>query len=479
MGKYRPALALFCFANALEGLYHGFCQAGRSVVQTIKTGIVVALLLAVCYGAFVALNAPEPNIPDELLSEFNWDPDEAGLDNLMSVELPPVGDQLAGSSSSASAGGDPDNTGLGLDLHNALPALSEPTTSFPPIDFNTRNDLDSKPSSGPNVSLPSLPGNTSGTIAAVDGPAVSLSNSQAHNANSGSDNLLSLATSQDGAQQAGGQLVSQPLKPASAAVDSNIQVPLLDHGMAAAGSAPSNSSEPPTLAYSTAREQALQMASAGKLREALQLLSQYYASPELNHSQHADLVDILDALSREVIYSKRHLAEPAYVVKAIDTAASVADQYRITPELFCAINRLGVSKALVPGSQVKVLKGPFRAQVSLNRGELTVFMGELYAGRFPISIGKDPAPVEGSYEIVDRRRDRTYYGTGGTVIAANDPRNPYGGFWLNLGQDLCIHGTPSMASSDLKDAGCISLAPLDAADVYNIMAQGTQVTITR
>lgn len=41
-------------------------------MQTIKTGVVVALLLAVCYGAFVALNAPEPNLPDELLSEFDW-----------------------------------------------------------------------------------------------------------------------------------------------------------------------------------------------------------------------------------------------------------------------------------------------------------------------------------------------------------------------------------------------------------------------
>ena len=50
-------------------------------MQTIKTGVVVALLLAVCYGAFVALNAPEPALPDELLSEFDWSPEEAGLEN--------------------------------------------------------------------------------------------------------------------------------------------------------------------------------------------------------------------------------------------------------------------------------------------------------------------------------------------------------------------------------------------------------------
>ena len=37
-----------------------------SAMQTIKTFVVVGLLLAVCYGAFVALNAPEVNIPEEL-----------------------------------------------------------------------------------------------------------------------------------------------------------------------------------------------------------------------------------------------------------------------------------------------------------------------------------------------------------------------------------------------------------------------------
>ena len=57
-------------------------------MQTIKTGVVVALLLAVCYGAFVALNAPEPNLPDELLSEFDWNPDDAALEGLMDIEMP-------------------------------------------------------------------------------------------------------------------------------------------------------------------------------------------------------------------------------------------------------------------------------------------------------------------------------------------------------------------------------------------------------
>ncbi len=52
-------------------------------MQTIKTSLVVILLITVCYGAFVALNAPEPNIPDELRGWVNGD-----ADVLIGIEMP-------------------------------------------------------------------------------------------------------------------------------------------------------------------------------------------------------------------------------------------------------------------------------------------------------------------------------------------------------------------------------------------------------
>ncbi len=451
-------------------------------MQTIKTGVVVALLLAVCYGAFVALNGPEPTLPSELLSEFDWNPDEAGLGNLMDIEMP-SGESLAAIGMQPAAG----HTGGSMDsslVNNGLNGLTIPNPptfgSASPGNFAAANTAVALPnsnvlnsaintpqatlSSAGSMPLPSLPGwpnNAAASVATLDGPAVPLGGSP------------------------GGTLVSQTRKPGPENSDSTLQLPLLGEtntagGMAPAGGPNASSSSTPSEPFPAAKERALELASSGKLREALQLMSPYYNSPELNHTQHSDLVDLLDALSREVIYSTRHLAQTAHMVTASDSVASVAEKFKITPELLTAVNRLSEdSKALIPGSQIKVLPGPFRAHVSLNRGELTIFMGDLYAGRFPVSLGKDPSPMEGSFEIVDRRRDRTYYGTGGKVIAAADSRNPYGGYWMNLGQDLCIHGTPEMASEDLKDAGCISLAPLDAADVYKILAQGSQVTIAR
>ena len=180
-----------------------------------------------------------------------------------------------------------------------------------------------------------------------------------------------------------------------------------------------------------------------------------------------------------MIYSSRHLLTSAYVVESKETIESVAAKHRIAPELLAKINQIGNSKTLASGSELKVIPGPFRAQLSLVRGELTVFLGEMYAGRFPVALGKDPVPSAGTFEVVDRRKDRVYYGRGGTILTAEDRRNPYGGYWLNLGHEMCIHGTAEAPSADLNDAGCISLAPLDAADVYDILTQGSQVTIVR
>ncbi len=436
-------------------------------MQTIKTGVVVALLLAVCYGAFVALNAPEPNLPEELLSEFDWNPDDAGLDNLLNIEIP---DEQSLSSAFPQSQAVPQGVATST---VQMPDITIP--SLPTFPNGSSAPLGQSPglpanqfSLGPNTSStgsPAMAGTTElptfdfpTAPATADGPSVSLGDATAPaNPSRPADNLAVTP----------GQLISQPIGEASSPLPPLLGTP----------EANPQSEKLPTLPFADAKTQALQLSSNGKLRDALQMLSQYYDSPELTSAEHSDLVDLLDALSREVIYSPRHLADPAYTVVPGDTLESLAEKHQITPELLAAINRLGTSKALVSGSQVKTLPGPFRSIVSIGRQELTLFMGDLYAGRFPISLGKDPTPVEGNFEVVSRSRDRTYYGTGGKILDANDNRNPYGGYWLDLGKELCIHGTPEMGSEELRDAGCISLAPLDAADVYNILGQGSQVSI--
>lgn len=471
-------------------------------MQTIKTAVVVALLLAVCYGAFVALNAPDPELPDSIRE---WASEQLELEDLVEID---IGSELAsmdsavpvspdalftGSPSQASAAAQanaaqPGNGArIGQSMGPAVPG-SPPSLNPPQL---------SPPALAPGTSIPAnFPSgaDSAATQNATDSRVPALQVSSAASG-IGGNNLSSLAPGEsslpnlDGIPQLGSFPALETPVTANSLVSSNTGHPIPEFELATskASQASGNVADAvgqalphvaPALKFSVAREQSLTMANQGELREALEMLTPYYQSPELGSDEHKDLVDLLDALSREVIYSPRHLLLPAHVCKPADTVASVAEQYKMSPELLNAVNSLGDSKAILPGSKLKVIPGPVNATVSLSNKELTLFVGQLYAGRFPISIGSDPSPKEGAFEVVDRQTNRTYYGTGAVVLQASDPRNPYGGFWLNLGDDLCIHGTPEMASSDLENAGCLSLAPLDAKHVYAILTVGSQVTIT-
>lgn len=491
-------------------------------MQTIKTGVVVALLLAVCYGAYVALNAPEPDLPAsieqwasgaddfETLAGFDLESEMMSMESAVPVSPDQlfVGTENASASNSLGAGGN--DVGV-----PALPSMESSQAAKPEESLFDRKTnpapLSPEPSnSGLAQALPSIPGtNSADALPAMPGlnNQGAAADSNAASSQPADSNLASFpaldagpANLANGAAAAPREAANTefPGMPALPTAPLDVQTianrtntpgntslipPLLSSGesgnpgssngdVSAAGN-----TNLPTMDFATARKQALEQANTGNLKDALALLSQYYKSPEIGSAEQADLTDILDALSREVIYSRRHLLEPAFVVGQGDTVASVAGQFGINPEFLNAVNELGDAKTLVPGSQLKVVRGPFRASVDLASHELTVYLGDNYAGRFPISTGRDPSPKPGVFEVVDRQLARTYYGAGAVVLPGKDPRNPYGGYWLNLGDALCIHGTPEMASSDLDDAGCISLAPLDARDVYSILVVGSRVEI--
>jgi lipoprotein-anchoring transpeptidase ErfK/SrfK len=132
----------------------------------------------------------------------------------------------------------------------------------------------------------------------------------------------------------------------------------------------------------------------------------------------------------------------------------------------------------VTGTQLKVVPGPMRADVNLTAGELTLFVGDLYAGRFPISLGNEP-PAPAEYTVQNKAPDRTYIGPDGRMIPANDPTNPYGQCWIDLGPTACIHGSPQSAAPSTQTLGCISLSPQDARDVYAMLVPGSKVIVRK
>ena len=85
----------------------------------------------------------------------------------------------------------------------------------------------------------------------------------------------------------------------------------------------------------------------------------------------------------------------------------------------------------------------------------------------------------GTFKVLEKMRDPTYYGPDG-VIEHDDPKNPLGEYWLDLGDTYGIHGTIDESSiGKAESQGCIRMKNRDIADVYDLLTVGSEVLIRR
>ena len=215
------------------------------------------------------------------------------------------------------------------------------------------------------------------------------------------------------------------------------------------------------------------------LREAHQQLSQWYYHPDLTAHERQQLTDLLDQVAGTVVYSTQHWLEPAYVVRPGDRIEDIAQKYNVPWTILANINGIANPKSLEPGESLKVVRGPFNAIVSLDKGELTLWLADAYAGRFPCGFGREYPAQEGDYRVTEKNLRPVYRGSN-RVIGGDDPANPFGGFWISLENQIGIHGTNESQYAGRHDLpGSITLGGRDIADVYDMLSVGSKVTVRR
>ncbi len=465
-------------------------------MQTIKTAVVVVLLLVVLYGAYIAINGSETELPQELQ---NMLANDSGMD--VDVSMP--GFNSAGLTPGSGLkpvspfGGSPGLTpGSGLtaapsSIFGSVPG-STPSAHPQPLAPPKLTSIPSLPTS--TDSIPTATENSSSGPGKMEAPSVfslNVENSVPAELKSNATASLSPPSTTIAAPKPldSSSSLSFPGKVASQTTDSSREIqPLPSNGLSVPDaskpvgekiSATDKKANITGRSFENAKKAAIEQVDRGEFKEALAKMSVFYNSPELTAEQNLDLINLLDSLAGETIYSRRHLLDTPYVVGPGETIDDLAKRFEVPTELLAKINAVDMTTGLTPGTKLKVFRGPFRAEVDVNRHEMTVFLGDLYAGRFPVSTGADPKPTEGVFQVLDKQRHRNYYGKGGIQIDGSDPRNPYGGWWMDLGQDLSIHGSPENPAGDNNDLGCISLSPLDAGDVFSMLSRGSQVTIKR
>ncbi len=68
---------------------------------------------------------------------------------------------------------------------------------------------------------------------------------------------------------------------------------------------------------------------------------------------------------------------------------------------------------------------------------------------YRVGVGKDGTTPVGTFPVKNKMVNPTYYGPEG-VIAHDDPKNPLGERWIDIGDSYGIHGTIEPGSRSAK-----------------------------
>ncbi|MDB4494531.1 LysM peptidoglycan-binding domain-containing protein [Pseudomonadales bacterium] len=441
-------------------------------MQTLKTAAIVVLMMAVIYGAYVSMTKPPETLPEDVQGLLAVD---EGLDIPFDSNL--------GLPESLGGGSVPGEN-LGAPLVN-----SESQQSIDSQPLGSRSSIDI-----PNDSL------AVGAARATDRtkqlgspvPLADVGNTIPPEASAATQADIASAYTNDRYPKTAGDFalpnpdnINPNFEPSGVALpntgvgQSGGVATASAEGIVANGSdvATATAVIAPNVGLANAIRTADMQFRQDKRKDALATLSIFYNTPSISGEQRSEMLARLDPLAREVIYSKRHLLEQPHRMSRNETLQDVARAYDVPWQLLANINGIQDPLTILPGTELKVVRGPFRAEVNLTLKELTLFMGDYYAGRFPIAVGNDPIAVEGSYTIQDKQTGKTFYNRSGSPVAPGSPANPYGNFWMDLGNQLSIHGSPDPTRPN--ENGCISLAEDIADDLYGILSQGSSVTIRR
>jgi LysM repeat protein len=429
-------------------------------VETIKTAIVVVLLLAVLYGVYVVLNKPELAPPPEVA--WQQDTIQAPEVELGSAPTAQTADPVGAAQHAVPAA-----PSLGIVEPGEQAAGGASNAVAGPADFRPQPPPETLPAEPPATAVPdpATVADQEPSAASAQQPVAPATEPVAPTSNASSVAAAPTAPASD--PPASQRSIYESMSDASSAGES------YPAGESGSFGAPE---QPAAGAFESAWRSALVHMEQGQLGEALLTLSLRYRDQQLTGEQRQRMIDLLDPLAGRVIYSNESILEAPYQIRDQETLYDVAQQFQIPVVLLQKINGIANPDAVWPGTTIKVVRGPFRAEVDVQRDELALFLGKYYAGRFAISAGNDPPPQAGEYEVVAKQPGRDYTTVDGGRIAAGAADSPYGNWWIDLGGNMSLHSSPDTIPTH-GSFGCIALQPSEAEDVYGILAVGSKVLI--
>jgi L,D-transpeptidase ErfK/SrfK len=201
----------------------------------------------------------------------------------------------------------------------------------------------------------------------------------------------------------------------------------------------------------------------------------YWGRPEMRDA----IQRRIDTTALSIYFSPQPHYMPAYEVQPGDQLRLIARKYDVPWEHLAKLNRTD-PRRIRPGQKLKVIKGPFSAYVDLSDYELTIHAHGYYVRRYRVGVGKNGTSPIGKFTVLKKVADPTYYGPDGEVIPHDDPTNPLGNRWIDIGDSFGIHGTidpDSIGKSESK--GCIRMLNSEVEEVFDLLDVGSEVIIRR
>ncbi|MEK6260546.1 MAG: L,D-transpeptidase family protein [Planctomycetota bacterium] len=199
-----------------------------------------------------------------------------------------------------------------------------------------------------------------------------------------------------------------------------------------------------------------------------------------NHKEYrAELQSRLDGTARAIFFQPQPQFVEPYVIEPNDQLRVIANKYQLSWEYLARLNKTDPRRIQL-GQKLKVVKGPFAAIVDLQDFALTVHLQGYYVRRYDVGIGKDGSSPLGKFTVQNKIENPQYTGPDGKVVSSDDPKNPLGERWIDLGDSYGIHGTIDPDSiGQAASRGCIRLRDKDIVEVYDFLVKGSEVVIRK
>ncbi|MDG2094557.1 MAG: L,D-transpeptidase family protein [Phycisphaerales bacterium] len=255
-----------------------------------------------------------------------------------------------------------------------------------------------------------------------------------------------------------------------------------------------------------AQEGPLGMAAAlieqGRFLEARTLLTQAIDSGALEPGQGYEARQMLGMLNDELVFgSDVFEGDPwasEYTVKPGDSLSRIVsrEDLKIDWRLLQMINGLDRPEKIQVGQTIKILHGPFHAEVSKTNHQLDLFMGEgperAFVKSYTVGLGQFDSTPTGRFRVRKGQKIVNPTWTNprtGEFYPSDDPENPIGEYWLGLeGLDATnkgergfgIHGTiePESIGTD-SSMGCVRLRDGEIDTIYALMSEGVSTLDVR